>query len=337
MTHLLRSDHPALKNATVTCLVRGEDRIGKLNSAYGARVRLELYKDLDDTERTIEVASQHDIVINTTLGFHPESAAALVKGLAQRKQATGNDVFMIHTSGTSNMTDRPITGQYLEPDPKRIFDDAKDDIYSYEKYRNEQQAYGQRTSELGVIDASIETGVKTIVVMSPTIYGVGTGHFNKSSIQVPAYVQATLKNGQGVVVGEGNGEWDNVHVEDLAELYELVLLDCLEKKGADLPFGKKGIMYSGTRRHTWRELAEGVAEAAHKAGKIQSPEVKSVNLEEAIALFPHGDALRVELGLSSNSRTEASVAKELGWKPARGEEAWRMGFTEEVDAALAKA
>lgn len=57
----------------------------------------ELYKDLDDTERTIEVASQHDYVINTTLGFHPESAAALVHGLAKRKQSSGKDVFMIHT------------------------------------------------------------------------------------------------------------------------------------------------------------------------------------------------------------------------------------------------
>ena len=333
LTRLLKSDHPALKNATITCLMRGEDRVPKLQETYGSRVKAELYKDLDDTERTIEVASQYDIVINTTLGFHPESAAALVDGLAKRKQATGKDAFMIHTSGTSNMADQPITGAYHED---RIFDDEADDIYCYEKMRNEQYAYGQRSSELGVVDRGIETGVKTIVIMSPTIYGIGTGAFNKSSIQVPAYAGVTLKTGNGVVVGEGKGIWDNVHVEDLAELYEIVLLNILEKGGADLPFGKKGIIFSGSARHTWRELAEGVAEAAYKAGKIKSPEVKSVTLDEGVNLFPHGSAMRVELGLSSNSRTQSTVGKKLGWKPTRGAEAWKEGFAEEVKAAAEK-
>ena len=138
--------------------------MAKLKSAYGQRVKPVIYRDLDDVDKTIEVASQHDFVINTTLGFHPESAAALVHGLAKRKHATGKDVFMIHTSGTSNMADRPITKQYVETEG-RVFDDEKDDIYGYEKKRNEEQPYMQRTSELGVIDASLKTGVKTLVIM----------------------------------------------------------------------------------------------------------------------------------------------------------------------------
>ncbi|KAK3708428.1 hypothetical protein LTR37_011524 [Vermiconidia calcicola] len=333
LTHLIDSDAPALKNATITCLVRGEDRIQQLNDAYGSRVKPELFKDLDDTERSTEVASQHDYIINTTLGFHPESAAALVHGLAKRKQSTGKDVFMIHTSGTSNLADQPISGEYLED---REFDDEKDDIYGYEKMRNEKFAYPQRTSELGVIDASVETGVKTVVIMSPTIYGVGSGHFNKSSIQVPSVVQATLKAGHGVVPGEGKGIWDNVHVEDLADLYKLVLLNMIEKDGADLPFGKRGIIFSGSARHTWGELAKGVAEAAYEAGKIQSSEVKSVTLDEGAEIFPQGSKLRVELSLSSNSRTNSTIAKKLGWKPTRGADAWKEGFREEVKAMSEK-
>ena len=148
-------------------------RVAKLNTVYGKRVNPMLYKDLDDIERTIEIASQHDIIINTTLGYHPASAAALVHGLAKRKQQTGRDVYLVHTSGTSNLADQPITKAYTESDPERVFDDSKDDVYGYEKKRNEQQPYGQRTSELGVIDAGLETGVKTLVIMSPTIYGIG--------------------------------------------------------------------------------------------------------------------------------------------------------------------
>jgi nucleoside-diphosphate-sugar epimerase len=333
LTHLLKSTNPALKNATITCLMRGEDRIKELHAAYGDRVKAELYKDLDDTERTIEVASQHDIIINTTLGFHPESAAALVKALGIRKQQTGKDTFMIHTSGTSNMADYPISKQYLE---SRTFNDENDDIYAYEKKRNDLFAYAQRTSELGVVDAGVEHGVKTIVIMSPTIYGRGTGAFNKTSIQVPAYASTTLQAGHGLVVGDGAGIWDRVHIEDLAELYEIVLLDILEKGGADLPFGTKGIIFSGNGRFKWLDIAQGVADAAYKAGLIKSPEVKRISLKEGAELFPHGSEMRVELGLSSNSRTESSVARKLGWKPRRGDESWREGFEEEVRAAKEK-
>ncbi|KAK5166914.1 uncharacterized protein LTR77_007643 [Saxophila tyrrhenica] len=333
LTHLLKSDNPALKNAIITCLVRGEQRISQLEKAYGSRVKAELYQDLDDVERTIEVTSQHDYVINTTLGFHPESAAALVKGLAKRKQSTGKDTFMIHTSGTSNLADQPITGKLLED---RVFDDAKDDIYGYEKEREKGQLYLQRNSELGVVDAGIETGVKVLVIMSPTIYGRGSGIGNTSSIQVPAYVKTTLASGQGVVVGEGKGIWDNVHVEDLAGLYELVLLNQIQANGSDLPTGKKAIIFSGNGRHTWGELAAGVAQAAYQAGQIKTAEVKSVTIEEAANLWPApwNEPLRVELGLSSNSRTESTVGRQLGWKPSRSAEAWKDGFTEEVKAAL---
>ncbi|KAK5124977.1 hypothetical protein LTR85_001167 [Meristemomyces frigidus] len=336
LSHLLKSESPALQDTTIKCLVRGTDRVAELNTAYGRRVDPVLFKDLDETDRMIEIASQHDIIINATLGYHPASAAALVEGLAKRQQATGKDVFMIHTSGTSNLADQPITKAYTESDPERVFDDSKDDIYGYEKMRNEQQPYGQRTSELGVIDAGLEKGVKTLVIMSPTIYGVGTGEFNKSSIQVPAYVKATIANGQAVVVGEGKGVWDNVDVEDLAELYTLCLLNILEKHGEDLPFGKKGIIFSENGRHTWKELAQGVADAAYAASKIKSKDVKSVSLEEGAKVLTGGDQLLVELGFSSNSRTKGVVGRKLGWKPKKGPEAWEASFSDEVKAAIEK-
>lgn len=331
----MQSSHASLKDLTITCLVRGEDRLKQLQDAYGSRVNPILYRDLDDTERTIEVASQHDIVINTTLGFHPESAASLVRGLAKRKEATGKDVWMIHTSGTSNLADQPLSGAYVHPEGK-VFNDAKDDIYTYEKERNELFAYPQRTSELGVIDASIELGVKTVVIMSPTIYGRGTGAFNKSSIQVPAFISAALTQGQAVVVGEGKGEWDNVHVEDLAELYSLTLQDILTTNGNGLPTGKKGIIFSGARRHHWIDIASGVGRAAHKAGLVSTPEVKSLTLEEGAKVFPQGSELRVELSTCSFSRTESEVARtKLGWTPSRGEAEWEKGFGEEVEAVVA--
>lgn len=143
------------------------------------------------------------------------------------------------------------------------------------------------------------------------------------------------------MVGPGAGEWDHVHIADLAELYELVVLDILDpaSHGAKLPQGKKGIIFSANGRATWGEVAQGVADACFEAGRVKSKEVDHVDMERGAEIFSGYLGERVspehlELGLSSNSRTVASVAKGLGWKPSRGEDAWRQGFTDDVRVVL---
>jgi nucleoside-diphosphate-sugar epimerase len=332
LTQLLASDAPALKGVPISCLVRRQEQADLLSSTYGSRVNPILFKDLDDSETIIKVASEHDIAINTTLGFHPESARSIVLGLEKRKAATGKDVFMLHTSGTSNLADQPISKAYLEKDAERIFSD-REDIYSYEHARNATTPYAQRTSELGVIDQGLQSGVKTLVIMSPLIYGLGTGLGNKFTIQVPLYVKTTLSFGHGVVIGDGKGVWDHVHVVDLARLYELVVVRMIEG-GRGLPFGKQGIIFSAAGRHSWAQVAKEVAQAAYDAGAIKSAEVKSVTLAEGAKALTGGNEVVAELGLSSNSRTRADFAQSLGWKPEKTEEDFRKHFREEVDAII---
>jgi hypothetical protein len=38
---------------------------------------------------------------------------------------------------------------------------------------------------------------------------VGSGLWNKRSLQVPRLVQAAISEGQAIVVGDGKGVWDN--------------------------------------------------------------------------------------------------------------------------------
>ncbi|OCL09776.1 hypothetical protein AOQ84DRAFT_403640, partial [Glonium stellatum] len=140
--------------------------------------------------------------------------------------------------------------------------------------------------------------------------------------------------------GGGGRVWDHVRVEDLAELYRVLVVEVLEKGGAGLPTGKEGVIFSGNGRHSWMEVAQGVADACYEEGKITDRRVESVGLAEGAKLLSsyldQVDEEMVELGLSSNSRTVASVARRLGWKPTRGEEAWRKGFQENVKAVLEK-
>ncbi|KAI5923384.1 NAD dependent epimerase/dehydratase family protein [Camillea tinctor] len=339
LTHLLNSSSPILSNTAITCLVRGTDRVSKLKATYGDRVHPILYRDLDDIEVTTAAAAEHDLVINTTLGFHAASAQALLLGLAQRKASTGRDVWMVHTSGQSNLSEQTFSRTYMEDTPGREFNDAVDDIYDYEKQREALHPYLQRSTELGVIDSGLELGVKTLVIMSPTIYGLGSGLFNRISIQIPTYIRTALAHGRAIVVGSGDNVNDKVHVEDLADLYTIIALDILGNEGKHCPVGKTGIMFSGTGRFSWKEVAQEVAEACYEEGKISNKEVESVSLSEAARLFTSYaadkvDEDNVELGLASNVRTIAAVAKTLGWKPSRGEEEWRRGFRDDVKEIL---
>ena len=333
LANLLSSSSPHSKNITITCLVRGSDRVTKLSSAYGDRVRPVLYESLDDIEATTSIAARHDVVINTTLGYHPASGAALVRGLAKRKASTGQDVWMIHTSGTSNLADKPFTEKYVET---KEFDDASDNIYATEKKNEAKVAYAQRTAELGVIDAGLELGVNTLVIVSPTIFGVGAGLFNKTSIQLPVYIRGALGLGHAIVVGEGTGVWDHVHVKDLAELYSVVLGEILVNDGKALPRGERGIIFSANGRHSWTEVAQQAAQVCYEAGKITESKVQHITLAEAVEawgkLLPGFDEQIIELGLSSNSRTLSTVGRHLGWKPSRGEEAWKAAFREDLEA-----
>ncbi|KAF3769157.1 NAD(P)-binding protein [Cryphonectria parasitica EP155] len=340
LTNLLNSSHPTLEKATFTCLIRGSlERGTLLSSTYGARVQPIAYTDLNDLELTTQVASEHDIVINAGIGYHAASAQALLHGLAQRKAAAGRDVWMIHTSGTSNLGEQAISKRWVEEDdPDREFDDERDDVYGYEKSREEVHSYIQRSTELSVVDQGRALGVETVVVMPPLIYGFGTGLFNKKSVQIPSYVRSVLEYGRAVVLGDGTGVRDFLHVEDLAALYRIVVLDILEKKGMSLPRAEKAIIFSAGGRFSWMDIAQCVADVCLKEGRIKDRQVRSIGLEEGVKIFSsyleEVDEDMLELGLSGNSRTVSSVAKRLGWKPTRTQDDWQKGLVEDIRATL---
>ncbi|KAJ5400802.1 hypothetical protein N7465_011291 [Penicillium sp. CMV-2018d] len=342
LTALLRSSALPLQSKSITCLLRGADRAALLTSTYGERVKPALYDGLDDLETTTAVAAQHDIVINTTLGYHSASTKALLRGLAQRKTQTGRDVWMVHTSGTSNIGDKPITN----PVGVREFDDLVDDVYAHEKALEATEPYSQRTTELGVIETGLELGVKTLVIMSPIIYGNGTGLFNRISVHT-GYMKAMLQIGHAVVVGDGTGVWDHVHIEDLADLYRLVLRDILEREGRTLPTGKKGIMFSANGRHSWLEYSQLVADACYERGLLSDRKVYHIDLDEASSIlmprlgfasevFPKEGLKLAAEGFCSNERTVANVARALEWAPVKGDDAWKQAFRDDVDAVVEK-
>lgn len=324
---LQNSENESIRNLEISALVRGDEK-AKVLKEHG--VNPILIRDLYDSEVIQRAASENDIVINTASGFHSGLARSLVLGLGQREKATGRDVYFFHTTGTSNLGDKPVSKTYFEP---RILSD-KDDLYTYLKTRESIEKYPQRTTDLVAIDSGLETGVKTFLVMSPTIYGIGTGLFNRTSIQIPTIIRTAIKKGKVDVVGDGYGTWDAVHIQDLVDLYELLLRKVLS--GEDVPTGKQGIFFSETGDYTWLQLAEGLANELHKQGVLKTAEVNHLSLQEAAQQWGNGSAQYAELGFASNSRSRADLSRELGWKPRKTRGDFAKTFAEEVKVIAAE-
>ncbi|KAK1756295.1 hypothetical protein QBC47DRAFT_343028 [Echria macrotheca] len=323
----------------ITCLVRTPEAAAKLTATYGpSLLHPILFASLDDTSSLTTAASSHDIVIHTSLSYHTPSALALLAGLAQRKRVTGQKVWMIHTSGTSNVADFPVSRKRYVSSDDFVLDDEEDDVYSFERDREKEWGYGQRATEIAVVEGGLELGVETVVVMCPTIFGVGTGLFNRVSIQVPAYIRAGIEHGRVVVVGEGKGVWNYVHVQDMADLYLLVVGRIVKRDGEGLPMGKKGILFCENGMFSWMDAARGAAQVLFEEGLVEENKVECVDRAEGArvlgSLMGFVDEDIIEVALSSNARTRASVGRRLGWVPTRGEEEWKKGFKDDLKEIL---
>jgi nucleoside-diphosphate-sugar epimerase len=259
---------------------------------------------------------------------------AIISGLAHRKKQTGNAVHYIHTAGTSSLGDNQIRREYIE---SRILSDKDvypSSVFSYLKFRQGLESYSQRTTDIATVEKGVEVAVPTYLLMSPTIYGRGSGAFNKSSIQIPGVVRSALKLGYVPVLGKGDGAWDSVHIDDLVLVYELFVSKILAGEDTDLPSGEKGIYFTETGDFTWRALSEGVARELLARGVVKSDEVREMSLEGFAEIFTGGDGQYSELAFGSTSRSRADLTRELGWKPKHVRWDFFEGIKEEVEAVL---
>ncbi|KAJ4364530.1 hypothetical protein N0V83_009125 [Neocucurbitaria cava] len=318
ITHILESKNTFPASAKFSVLLRSSSQAALFSKHDVAPVILQNPEDLAELRN---VASNYDIIVNFAYIALPEHAKALVLGLGDRKNAKigkQEPVFIQASSGTSNVADRPFTAADRSKKlglPVEFTDVDSKAVYEAEKRLEAEEAYPLRTTELAVIDTGLEVGIKTHVVMIPTVFGAGTGVGNKLSIQIPLLIRSVLNNGYLAVAGEGNGLWDRVHIQDLVDLLTILLTRVVTNE--QVPTGKDGIMFSGTSRNSWKDLEQTIVKEGIKLGKLGADtQVKHVELakaEEAWGLA--GAPGLAELGFASNSRTVADRAKQWGWVP----------------------
>ncbi|KAJ6080152.1 hypothetical protein N7467_009905 [Penicillium canescens] len=322
LSEILRS--PEASQLSISALIRRPEQAAKLE-ALG--VKPLQFQGLDDLEACRDAASKNDVVINAASASHDSSAKALIEGLALRQKATGRGSYLIHTSGTSILGDHPYTATVQE----KIWSD-EDNIYAMEKSYPER--YGQRVADVAVVETGLSLGVKTYIVVPPTIYGKGSGPFATLSQQVPNLARLARRRGYAAVIESGKGIWNHVHMDDLSAFY-LLLFRAVIQKQSWLPSGAEAIFFVESGEHTWLQVSQGIADAMHKRGLLATNEVKSISLKEAAAEITKGNESLVEITLASNARARADFARNrLGWSTARGLEDFLRHFDGEIEAML---
>jgi nucleoside-diphosphate-sugar epimerase len=340
LAQLLASTAPSIKDLTFDLLIRDEAQAQRLKDAYSSRINTINWSGLDDRAFIEDTASNYDIIVNTGSGFIPQGAIAFVDGLARRVKAGKPAPWILHISGCTNLSDRPLT---QPPQPLREWNDEQDgaEIFEYMKALNEKEPYAQRTTEVGVLEAAAAAGVQAVSVNTPCIFGEGTGLFNQQGLVIPLIMMYAIQHGYGWKLNEtANFDW--VHVLDLADLYVLLVRTILERddRGVGyIPSGTSGIFFAAVGRTLIKDINQGCLDAAFadgilpREGTPKEKEIRLVPLQEIADKLTAGHSDIAERGWGGHKATKAVLARKLlGWKPKRLQEAWEQDFHHELVA-----
>lgn len=151
----------------------------------------------------VKATLEHDIIIHAATADDEDSVRSIVKGLSQ-KPKDAKSVY-IHTSGTGVLTD-PNASHGNETSTKFYSDIDNKDVDSLP-----DSAYHRNVDLIikRAVDAKQLGSSKVAIMLPPLIYGLGTGPFNRTSIQVPGWAAESAKAKQVTIVGKGIPIWNN--------------------------------------------------------------------------------------------------------------------------------
>lgn len=232
--------------------------------------------DLDDGELLAREARTADTVVNTANADHLASVQALLAAM----EGTGK--LLVHTSGSSVIGD-DARGNALSD---HVF--SEDTAFIVSPAKQAWHALNQ------TVLAAAQRQVRTAVICPGLIYGAGSG-LNTHSIQIPFLVEQARRRGAVQIVGSGVNRWSTAHIDDLTDLYSLVVT---RPNAGSFYFAENGeVSYE----------ALGLSIAA----RLGFGAVESLRAEDAADEW---GAARAFYTYGSNSRVCAKRAREeLGW------------------------
>ncbi|KZV77138.1 hypothetical protein PENSPDRAFT_645414 [Peniophora sp. CONT] len=305
-------------------LTRDADKARKLTEHFGVRTVVSSMESKDDFEMLSAEAAKADVVLQTSIVTAFDAMNAILDGMKKRFERTGKKPILVYTSGG----DLNAVGNYgvnevrSDMDTEYLLNLPAEHIH----YRGDTRAR----------KADEEEGfVRTFTILPSTVWGLrrgpladaGIGH--RHSQPMPALIMASIARGQGGVVGKGLNVWSHIEVHELAELYNLIIVNALNNDG--FPSGREGIYFGENGSYPMIDACKAYSQALYDAGKGRSPEPESFSQKE---LEDIGFLVKY-IGASSVCRADRGRA--LGWKPVLGTDAFLASLKPEVEALLAGA
>jgi nucleoside-diphosphate-sugar epimerase len=284
MTIFLTGASGYIGGAVALRLMRDGHRIRGLARSPGKAAQLQalgiepVIGDLSDTALLAREAKAADAVINTASADDRGAVEALLDALA------GSGKPFLHTSGTSVVAD-DARGEW-----------ASDRIYDEDTPVEPVPGKAARVAIDRLITDAAGRGVRSAVLCNSLIYGTGPG-LNADSVQIPTLVAEARKSGVVRHVGRGLNIWSNAHLDDVVELYVLLL----EKAPAG------SLFYAENGEASMKSAGEAISRMLGFGGKTQDWPI-----DEAVEALGPG----AHLTWGSNSRVKADKARRmLGWAP----------------------
>ncbi|VDB86894.1 unnamed protein product [Peniophora sp. CBMAI 1063] len=311
-----------LSDYSITALVRNTEKAKKLEG-FGVKTILGSLDDLDKIQRAAAAA---DIVLHCAHADHVGAAKAVLAGNKERFQTTGVAPIYIHTSGTGAFIDGAV-GTRFDPESLPLYDDSDRAVMD----ALPDTAF-HRNVDLLVLEGDTEGYVRSYIVLPSTVWGILTGKLvdagiaNSHSIQIPAAIKASIRKGQGAMIGLGENEWLHVEIHELADLYIRLLNAAV---AGTVPHGRDGQYIGENGVYRLKDTAAAYTRALHAAGRSRTAEPES---------FTKGDIDRFFGGrpwLGTNCRAKGVRAKrDLGWAPTKGDAEFLTGVEKEAASVL---
>lgn len=317
----------------VKVLARSEDKAARLREKYP--VVQTLVGDMGDYAKVEAASRESDMVINVSPDItHDDGIRAVLRGLHARAEKTSAPAsapkpYYIHTSGASLIWDEP-TGN---PDA-RLWDDEADIAELSSMHDRYTHAVTDRIVREGA------TGDVRVAMVSPGfVGGLSPSLEHPTPITTPALLTTARAFGCGYQIANGENQAAWIHVQDLADIYMLLIDDALATLGGKQPsssslWGPEAYYFGVAENVAFGDFMKALAPVLKEKGVIADDKIESVSVKDAARISlagPGGEydpdappppvdswAMHIAVMYGVNMRLKPSRVEKLGWKPKMG-------------------
>ncbi|KAF2640582.1 NAD(P)-binding protein [Massarina eburnea CBS 473.64] len=297
--------------STLYALVRTDDQAKAVRQYAAEPLQINLSSPESITSTIIN--KQITIVFHLYDAIDIDNPSTFIKALSQVKQATGQEVHFLYTTGAklfSEFAGAPTDKPLLDTDAE---------LYAIQKKQVDTapipfMSQGVQANNL-VIEEAEKNGVRAYIFAPCIVYGKGTGFGNKISIQTVGIVRIAKAVRKVYDLNEGKPTWPVCHIDDNTSLYVEILRAALQDR--DIGHGKQGYYLASSGSVAWADIYEAMGKTLKERGAV---DVEGVHVGPSVEeMGKMGEALGsppelVRWATGGACTLTAENGAKIGWK-----------------------